>query len=74
MDDFIQRQPNRNDLSVFTANRNGKTLYIVVMGSFGTSDDARLAVDTLPREQRSAGPWPRSFQSVQADIREFRGF
>jgi DamX protein len=74
VDDFLKRQPNRTDLAVFTAKRDGKTLYIVVMGSFPSPDAARLAVSKLPQEQRSAGPWPRSFQSVQADIREFRGF
>lgn len=74
VDDFIRRQPNRQDLAVFTADRDGKTLYIVVMGSFPSSNAARSAVDSLPQEQKKAGPWPRSLQSVQAEIRQFRGF
>jgi DamX protein len=74
VNDFLGRQSNRTDLAVFTALRDGLTLYIVVMGSFPSSEAARLAVSQLPQEQRIAGPWPRSFQSVQADIRAFRGF
>lgn len=68
--DYISRQSNRKDLAVFASQRDGKAVYIVVVGQFKSSDAARNAVNQLPKEQREAGPWPRSLQSVQAEIKK----
>jgi len=67
--DYISRQSNRQDLAVFASRREGKVVYIVVAGRFESSDAARNAVSQLPKEQRDAGPWPRSLENVQAEIK-----
>lgn len=74
VDDFLSRQPNRNELSLYVANRQGKRLFLVVMGNFPSSEAARAAVGRLPNDQRKAGPWPRQLETIQAEIRQFRGF
>ncbi|MEX1033283.1 MAG: AAA family ATPase [Cellvibrionaceae bacterium] len=73
VDDFVRRQPNRNELTVFTARREGKLMHIAVYGDFVTVEAARSAVASLPEEQQRSGPWPRSLATVQADIRQLRG-
>lgn len=72
VDAYLLRQSNREDLAVFSTLRDGRLTYIVVAGSFATSNAARQAVPKLPKEQQQAGPWPRSIRSVQADIRGAR--
>ncbi len=70
---FVARQPNKEDLAIYSAIRNGKTLYIVVAGIYPTSLQAKDSISSLPEEQQKAGPWPRSLASVKEDIRRFRG-
>lgn len=67
--EFVGRQPNAGDLSVIKAQREGKILHIVIVGDYASHEQARLAISRLPSEQRRAGPWPRSFASIQADMR-----
>lgn len=71
-EDFIGRQSNVKDLSVYPARRNEKTVFIIVAGSFSTLALARNAIKNLPNEQQKTGPWPRAFNSVHSDIHEFR--
>jgi DamX protein len=73
IDSFVSTQSNRDQLMVYSALRNGKTLYIVLVGTYANADQARAAIQTLPAGQQKGGPWPRSLESVQADIRAFRG-
>jgi len=71
-EDFIGRQANVKDLSVYPARRNKKIVFIVVAGNFSTLALARAAIKSLPNEQQKTGPWPRAFNGVHSDIREFR--
>lgn len=71
--DFVRSQPNRANLSVFTARRDGKTLHIVVTGDFPSAEAARTAISELPADQRQASPWPRLLRDVQGEIRRYRG-
>lgn len=71
-EDFIGRQSNVKDLSVYPARRNEKTVFIIVAGSFSTLALARNAIKNLPNEQQKTGPWPRAFNSVHSDIHQFR--
>lgn len=66
--EFVGRQPNAGELSVIKAQRQGKILHIVIVGDYASQEQARAAVARLPSEQRKAGPWPRSFASIQADM------
>lgn len=72
VDDFVQAQRNRDNLLVFAALRDGKTLHIVVTGDFASAQEARSAISALPDIQQQAGPWPRPLSSVQGDIRQHR--
>ncbi|MGH1471771.1 MAG: AAA family ATPase [Cellvibrionaceae bacterium] len=72
--DFVDRQPNKEDLFIYAASRGGKTLYIVVEGGYNSVEDAKRAIASLPAAQQKSGPWARSLASVKADIREFRAF
>ncbi|MGI1679162.1 MAG: AAA family ATPase [Cellvibrionaceae bacterium] len=72
-EDFVIRQANQEDLFVYSAIRSGKTLYIVVEGSYKTTALAKKSINSLPADQQKAGPWPRTLTSVKADIRQFRG-
>lgn len=71
---FAAVQPNRQQLRLYTARRNGQVMYILVAGSYADAEAARQAVARLPDQQRKAGPWPRTIASVQEDIRRFRDF
>lgn len=66
--EYMKRQSNQADLAMFSTKRDGSAVYIVVAGRFESSQAARNAVSDLPQEQQRAGPWPRTFKSVQADI------
>jgi DamX protein len=46
--------------------------YAVLVGVYGSLDEARLAIKTLPKEQVAAKPWPRKISEVKAKIQDFR--
>ena len=48
----------------------GKSLYVVTYGRFATPDAARSAVSALPGRLQAGKPWPRTFASVQQEIRQ----
>ena len=48
--------------------RNGRPWYALIYGSFSTSEVARSTVARMPESLRQAGPWPRSFASVQDEM------
>lgn len=70
--DYIERQPNSDDLLFFETRRQGEPWFVVVTGRFGNSDQARAARAQLPSAQREAGPWPRSLAELQEEIEQFR--
>lgn len=70
---YMERQPNRSQLLRFQSERQGKPWYVVVVGRYESSAEARGAVDQLPEAQREAGPWPRPMQEIQDEIKKQRG-
>lgn len=48
----------------------GKPLYVVTYGRFVTSEAAKSAVSALPSRLQSGKPWPRTFASIQQEIRQ----
>ncbi len=72
VESFIASQPNRRQLKLFTTWRQGKPWYVVVVGDFDSSLDARQGVAELPPAQKKAGPWPRSVANIQSTIKDFR--
>ncbi|HYQ37998.1 MAG TPA: AAA family ATPase [Pseudomonas sp.] len=48
----------------------GKPLYVVTYGHFATPDAAKAAVAGLPARLQAGKPWPRTFASIQQEIRQ----
>ena len=69
---FVKRQPNRDDLRIVRVLRQSKPWYIVLVGVYSDSSEARLAIQSLPQSQVNSGPWPRKVSDIQQDIRQFR--
>jgi DamX protein len=69
---YVALQPNRKNLRTYRGNRNGKTLYIVVEGFYADKAAAQAAILNLPEQQRRAGPWPKTVEHIQQEIRANR--
>ncbi len=66
---FAKRHNLGNKARVFRMLRDGKHWYVVVYGSYPDRDTARAAIATLASPLRTAGPWARSFASIQEQMR-----
>lgn len=69
---FVSRQSNRHLLRVVAFERNGLPWYVVLVGVYESSNEARLAIANLPKSQSRAKPWPRKVSEVQSKITSFR--
>lgn len=47
---------------------NGKPLYVITYGSFGSRDAALSAIKALPAKVQAGKPWPRTVASVQQEL------
>jgi septal ring-binding cell division protein DamX len=56
------------EMTVVQTLRDGKPWYALLYGSFATKEAARGTIARLPAKLRQAGPWPRSFASLQDEI------
>jgi len=72
LEDFIERQSNRDDLYLYRGQREGKSWYIVVAGVYPNRTAAVVARSTLPEQQRKAGPWPKALSTVKSEISSVR--
>jgi DamX protein len=70
---YLSRQANRQALRLYTTTRAGKPWFVVVTGNYSTVEMARAGIQSLPAEQKNAGPWPRKVADVQAQIKAFHG-
>lgn len=48
----------------------GQPLYVVTYGRFANASAARAAVAALPARLQAGKPWPRTFASIQQEIRQ----
>lgn len=69
---YIARQPNRSNLLVHRAYRDGKRTYLLVEGFYADKDAALAAVENLPQEQQDAKPWPKKVSAIHEEIRQVR--
>lgn len=69
---YVRRQSNSSSLRIYQGVREGKQLFVVVVGVYPTRKEALSAIIDLPLVQRQGGPWPRQLKTVHADIRENR--
>lgn len=48
----------------------GKSLFVVTYGRFSSAEAAKAAVAALPTRLQAGKPWPRTFASIQQEIRQ----
>ena len=48
--------------------RNGQPWFVLIYGTFANKASAKDTIDRLPAAQRNAGPWTRSFASLQDEM------
>ncbi len=48
----------------------GRPLYVVTYGRFSSPEAAKSAVSALPSRLQAGKPWPRTFASIQQEIRQ----
>jgi len=56
------------EMTVVKTLRDGKPWYALIYGSFASKAAARGTIDRLPAQLKQAGPWPRSFASLQDEL------
>lgn len=59
-----------SDYHYFRKIHNGQPLYVVTYGRFSSADAAKAAIRELPANLQAGKPWPRSFASIQQEIRQ----
>ena len=70
---FVRAQSNRDSLTIYRTERQGRTWYVVVAGDYASHGAARTAIAKLPKGQREAGPWPRKLSAIQQEIKSAHG-
>ena len=58
------------DYRYFRKLHQSKPLYVVTYGNFSTPAAAKSAVAGLPARLQASKPWPRTFASIQQEIRQ----
>lgn len=66
---FLDQHKLPGPMAYFHTTRNGKPWFVLVHGVYPDRDAAKAAVAALPEVLRKGSPWPRTFESIQADIR-----
>ena len=66
---FLREHDFNEPVAYFHTYRANKDWYSLVYGVFADRGAAKAAIALLPEPLRKAGPWPRSFSSIQSDIR-----
>ncbi|QKT03419.1 SPOR domain-containing protein [Ectothiorhodospiraceae bacterium 2226] len=67
--ELIAREGIERHAAYFTTARDDQPWYVLIYGSYPSAEAARAAVADLPAALREAGPWPRTFASVQRSVR-----
>lgn len=66
---FIQRHSLSGTIAYYRTQRNGKSWYPVLYGVYPTRIRANAVRDNLPESIVKSGPWVRTLNAVQKDIR-----
>jgi DamX protein len=69
---FRAGQPNQSELYLYRTQRQGRDWYVLLAGNFPNRQAAADAIKSLPKAQKSGGPWPRKLASVHEEITEDR--
>ena len=60
---------NGSQYHYFRKLHQGQVLFVVTFGSFADRASAQAAIATLPEKIRNDKPWPRTFLSIQQELR-----
>ncbi|UTA48562.1 SPOR domain-containing protein [Simiduia sp. 21SJ11W-1] len=55
-------------MRVYRTVRAGEPWYVVVLGDYASTQQARAAIQKLPKSLQKSGPWPRDVGSIQQQI------
>jgi DamX protein len=66
---FVARHKPQGQLAFFETRRDGVPWFSLLQGVYPDHASATAARDAMPRALRRTGAWPRSFSSVQQEIR-----
>lgn len=67
---FISANHLSGKVHTFIIHRNGKILYAVVYGNYPSPAAAKAALKTLPAAVQKNNVWPRSFGSIQKEVKK----
>ena len=67
---FLARYPSLKDIAYYRTTLRDRDWYVVVYGLYASKDAAKQALNDLPKGLRESGPWARSVESVQQEIRK----
>ena len=65
---YIDRHQLSDRADYFESRYRGKPWFSVIYGRFDSYDDAKAALDALPASLRSARPWVRSYDGIEASL------
>lgn len=60
---------NLKNFVVYQTTRNGQPWYVLVSGVYGSKDEAKRAVATLPADVQAKNPWAKPIRQVQSDLK-----
>jgi len=66
---LLSKYEFKREVCVYQFNARGRMLHAMSYGDFTTAQEARQAIDELPRELQRGAPWPRRFADIQELIR-----
>ena len=54
---------------IYQTEYNGKPWYVLILGEYGSSKQAKAAINAMPAALRQSQPWPKSFGQVQKEMK-----
>ena len=63
------KKENLKNYVVYQTTRNGQPWYVLVSGVYGSKDEAKRAVSSLPADVQAKNPWAKPIHQVQADLK-----
>ncbi len=64
----LKKVDDKSRYAIFTTQRKGRSLHILLYGDFTSSKEAALAQQELPAQLRKNKPWIRTFSGMQAEL------
>ncbi|EKY3200333.1 cell division protein DamX [Cronobacter turicensis] len=63
------KKENLKNFVVYQTTRNGQPWYVLVSGVYGSKEEAKRAVSSLPADVQAKNPWAKPIHQVQADLK-----